>query len=327
MQLVWTGLVASETPADDLLALVDGGAIPPRAVLLGKQHQRAVVSNARRAARFSEEHQRQQARDLGFIGHQQSQRARQANRLGAQPAFGLAVQAGRVDQVDHRQHRAQAIGQFVLGRHPIWDARGLDLVLGPHQPLGHRRFGNQERAGDLLGRQATEQSQGERHARLWRQRRVATGEDEPNRSSCTGPSSSSGLGRWLFGHLREELTFTRFAAQPIERSVPRGRRDPGAGIGRHAIRRPPAQRNPERFLDRILGDIDVAEGTDQRGDRPARVLAKDLAEAASSTRTKAQPLGSSAKSTNGRTSIGEPMQRVTFEAQVRAASRSSASIM
>ena len=49
--------------------------------------------------------------------------------------------------------------------------------------------------------------------------------------------------------------------------------------------------------------------------------------AASSTPAKGQPLGSSAKSANGHTSIGAPMIRVTFEAQASAASRSSALMM
>ena len=37
------------------------------------------------------------------------------------------------------------------GRHPERDARGADLALGAHEPLRHRRLGDQEGAGDLVG--------------------------------------------------------------------------------------------------------------------------------------------------------------------------------
>jgi hypothetical protein len=66
----------------------------------------------------------------------------------------------------------------VLGRHPERDLGGLDLALGPHQPLGHGRLGNQEGAGDLGSGQAAERPQGERVLRVNGQRRAAAGEDE-----------------------------------------------------------------------------------------------------------------------------------------------------
>ena len=50
------------------------------------------------------------------------------------------------------------------------------------------------------------------------------------------------------------------------------------GLGGRPSRRPPAQRDGERVLDRILGDVDVAEDADQGGHRSAGLLAKDLAD-------------------------------------------------
>src|SRR5215216_3731804 len=40
---------------------------------------------------------------------------------------------------------------------PIYPSGGLDLALGTHETLRHRRFGHQEGSCDLLGRQAAEQ--------------------------------------------------------------------------------------------------------------------------------------------------------------------------
>jgi len=70
------------------------------------------------------------------------------------------------------------------------------------------------------------------------------------------------------------------AAEPIDRSVPRDPRDPGAGVVGNAIARPALERNRERLLDRILGGVEIAEDPDQRGDRPPRLApeqAVDLA--------------------------------------------------
>ena len=63
-------------------------------------------------------------------------------------------------------------------RHAVGDAGGLDLALGTRETLRHRRLGDQEGSCDLLGRQAAEQSQGERDLRFRGERRVAAGEDE-----------------------------------------------------------------------------------------------------------------------------------------------------
>ena len=50
------------------------------------------------------------------------------------------------------------------------------------------------------------------------------------------------------------------------------------GLGGTPSARPLAQGDGERLLDRILGDVDVAEGADQGGDRSAGLLAEDPAD-------------------------------------------------
>jgi hypothetical protein len=52
------------------------------------------------------------------------------------------------------------------------------------------------------------------------------------------------------------------------------RHDPGERIARNAVARPPLDRDRERVLDGVLGQVPVADGADQRRDRPPEVLAE-----------------------------------------------------
>jgi hypothetical protein len=155
-------------------------------------------------------------------------------------------------------------------------------VLGAHQPARHRRFGNQEGAGDLLGRQAAEQSEGERHLRLRGQGRVAAGEDEAQPVVLHGPHLLEHAGLVVAGcehrYLAEQLPSTRLAAQAVEGAVVGGGGDPAARVGRHAVGWPFAQGESEGLLDRILGHVEVTKGADQGGHRSAGLLAEDPAD-------------------------------------------------
>src|SRR4030095_8618605 len=52
---------------------------------------------------------------------------------------------------------------------------------------------------------------------------------------------------------------------------PRGGPEPGARIGRHAIARPLLHRGPERLVQGLLGEIEVAEQADQGGENATRL--------------------------------------------------------
>jgi hypothetical protein len=64
------------------------------------------------------------------------------------------------------------------------------------------------------------------------------------------------------------------AAQPIDGPVACDRDDPGKRVARDAGARPALERCGERVLDRLLGEVPVADGADQRRDRPPEVLAE-----------------------------------------------------
>jgi hypothetical protein len=201
----------------------------------------------------------------------------------------------------------------VVGRHPERDPRRLDLALGAHQPLRHRRLLDQEGAGDLDGGQPAERPQGESDLRLGGEGRVTAGEDELE--------PLVGEGRLLHGvlhglaHVEQAgLRGQRaVAADAIDRPVARRRHQPGAGAGGHSIARPALRGDREGFLRGFLGEVEVAEEADQGSEDASPLLAEDLLE-------------DRYHSTSGRTSTAPPMRAAGMrEASSIAASRSSAS--
>jgi hypothetical protein len=129
LELIRTGLVAAKAPADDRLTLLDQGTISALAVLLAKQNEGTVGPRSRRTTGLGQEQQRQQAGHLWLVGHERRQDPCQPDRLRAETRLGCARQPGVVDEVDHGQHRAQAVGQLMLLRHAVGDSGRLDLAL------------------------------------------------------------------------------------------------------------------------------------------------------------------------------------------------------
>jgi hypothetical protein len=103
---------------------------------------------------------------------------------------------------------------------------------------------------------------------------VAAGEDEPE--PVVG--HVVGLPGCEEGGFAEQVPFPGPSAETIDRVVSRGGGDPAAGVGWQPAVRPPAQSDREGLLHRVLGQVDVAEGADQGGHRPAGLLAEDPAD-------------------------------------------------
>jgi len=60
-------------------------------------------------------------------------------------------------------------------------------------------------------------------------------------------------------------------ADAVDRLVARDAGDPGAGVVGNAVARPALEGDYERLLDRLLGEVEVAEDPDERRDRPSRL--------------------------------------------------------
>ncbi len=94
------------------------------------------------------------------------------------------------------------------------------------------------------------------------------------------------------------------APQPVDRPVPGGRRDPGAGVVRHAALRPRLERRDEGILDGLLGEVEVAEDPDQRRDGPALLLTEQAVDDGPGRIGRGQRGGSASSSGRDRRSAG-----------------------
>ncbi len=261
------------------MALGDQRAVPAAAVLLVQRDQLA-AGDPRRTPRLGEQHQREQAGDLGLVGQQRSQDPAQPDRLGGEVLADRGVTGGREvalveDQVDHGEHPVEARRQVGRRGHPEGDVGVLDLLLRAGDPLRHRGLGDQERLGDLEDGQPAEETQGQRHPGLGCERGVAAGEDQPQ------PVVLDDAGR-LVGcvvvqhQCRLVLgVAARLAPDPVDGPVAGRRGQPAARVGRYAVDRPPLQGDQQGVGGRLLGEVDVAEAADQRGDHAAVLLAVD----------------------------------------------------
>jgi hypothetical protein len=73
-----------------------------------------------------------------------------------------------------------------------------------------------------------------------------------------------GDGRWLERlQLLELLGAAALPPKPVDRLVPSGGRDPGAGVVRQAALGPDLHRHQERLLNRVLSEVEVPEDADQ----------------------------------------------------------------
>ena len=248
---------------------------------------------------------------LGLVGHQRRECPPEPERIAGQVATTAVALVE--DQVDDREHGGQAIRQHIVRRHAERDAGGLDLVLRPHQPLGHGRLGHEERARDLGRRQAAERAQGERHLCFHCEGRMAAREHELE--SLVGKRRLPHPVLHCLRHLEQVRLGGQgpIAPDAIEGAVARGGHEPGARLGRDSVARPALRGDRERLLGGFLGEFEIAEEADQGSEDPAPLIAEDLLEVRY-------------HSSIGRTSTAPPMRAAGMrEASAIAASRSSAS--
>ena len=139
---------------DERRAGVDLLVVPPCAVLVGHQHEVAVLVEPGVAAAVVQQHHREQADDLGFAGQQVDEHSPEPDRLCAQLLTDERIAGGgRVPLVEHEvhgvQHRRQPFGQTGPVGNDERDAGGPDLPLRPDEPLCHRRLFDEEGPRDL----------------------------------------------------------------------------------------------------------------------------------------------------------------------------------
>ncbi len=269
-------------------AAPDEQAVPARAVLVEQQHRLARGTDAGGRPRGLDLHEGHQAVHLGLLGQQPGQDPTQPQRLGAQlRTQPVVARRGRValveHQVDHLEHRGQALLQLVTGRGLEGHLRLGERPLGPDDALRHRRLRDQERPGDLLGGQAAEQAKRERHPRLGRQHRMAGGEHQAQ-EVVAHLVVEGGVQVGLVGVLADLelarelllLALVQLAApQAVDRAVLCRAHQPGARVVRHALVRPLLQGRHQRLLGEVLGQAEVADDAGEAGDQPCRLDSPD----------------------------------------------------
>jgi hypothetical protein len=67
-------------------------------------------------------------------------------------------------------------------------------------------------------------------------------------------------------------------ADPVDRTVPRRRHEPGARVVGRAVSRPTLGCDRESLLSGLLGQLEAAEEADQGGEDTAPFVAEDLVE-------------------------------------------------
>ena len=256
--------------------------IPQPAVLVREQHERAVGRRTRRATRLDEQHEREQPRRLGLVGHELDEQSAEPDRLAAEILANEPIAAARrvafvEDEVDDGQHRAESCRQLRRLGHTVRDARVADLPLRTNEPLRHRRLGDEEGARDLGRRQSADQSQCERDLDARRERRMAAGEDQSQLVVA-----HRALLRFLAALVAREaplgfgvpLVAYRLAAMAIHRAIARRGHDPTRRTRRHARRRPALERFDEGVLHHLLRDVDIAAHAHERRHRASVRLAE-----------------------------------------------------
>ena len=178
-------------------------------------------------------------------------------------------------EIDHAQHGVEPLGQLGPRRHLIRNARVADLCLRADDALRQRGRRREKRLRDLLRRQTADLAQRERHLRIGRQGRVAAREDEAQPivfdALFVRPRRGVDDGDVRFVADVVERVETLAPAHAVDRLEASGRHQPRARIGGHAVARPLLQRRPEGVVQRFLGDVEVAQQADQRGEHAARV--------------------------------------------------------
>ena len=242
-----------------------------------------------------QQHQREQAVHLGLVGHQLGERAAEPQRLGASSVAAAAV-ALVEDQVDDRQHGGEAVGQQVVGRHAERDAGRLDLALGAHEPLGHRRPRARGRRAAIS---AVVSPPSVRSVSATCASRASAGWQQVKTSSRRSSGKVVVVHRVLhrLGDLEQARASRRSVRSRRMRSIARLRAvvtSQAPGLVGHAVARPALGGDRERLLRGFLGEVEVAEEADQRGEDAAPLVAEGLVE-------------DRYHSTTGRTSIAPPM--------------------
>src|ERR1700674_4528315 len=152
--------------------------VPLSTVLVEQQDWLTRRVHARSRARRLDLHERDQAVNLRLLRSELGQDTPETKSVLAEGRSHPVATGGRrvsfvEDEVDDLEHRGQTGGELTAAGDLERDVRLRQSPLGPDDSLGDGRLRDEECTRDLLGRQASKQSERERNARLGRKNRMA----------------------------------------------------------------------------------------------------------------------------------------------------------
>src|SRR2546426_1586511 len=229
-------------------------------------------------------HQRDEAVNLGFVGNELGEDAAQPDRVltkrRSDPVLALGRRIALVeDQVDHLEDRSEPRRACWSGRELKPDVRLDEGPLRANDPLGDGRYGDEERACDLLRRQSPEDAERQRDASVRREDGVARHEHEAEEIVPEGVLSRRVRAALISRDAASELLVLavecRAPSDQIGRSMPRSRHEPGTWFLRYACGGPLFECCDERVLCELLSRADVTDEPSQPGDEPGRLDSPD----------------------------------------------------
>ena len=181
------------------------------------------------------------------------------------------------------QHRAEPVAALRLaGRHRERHIAGLDGLLGPADPLGHGRLGDEERRRDLRGGQPADRAQGQRDLAGRGQGRVTAAEQQRQRVvpvlpriRVGGRAEQLGLG----GRHRDLVLPPApglLAARGVHQPPGRHGDQPAPRVVRGPIPGPLQRGGQQGLLGRVLAEVEVPEPAQQRPEDLRRQFAQQV---------------------------------------------------
>src|SRR6202163_167964 len=214
-------------------------------------------------------------------GSGSSSTSRRPSRIASVERFSLVSSSGRgevafvEDQIDHVQHAIEPIGKIRKRWDLVRDPRIADLRLCANDSLRQCWSRGQESASDLFRSEAAYFPQRERDLRVGTQRGVTAGEDEAK--AVVLYSLFLLLRRIRRLETLENCSIGRLESRALAQTVDcletSGRDQPRARIGGNSLFRSLLHRRRERVVQSLLGQIEIAEQTDESCEHTPRIRA------------------------------------------------------
>ena len=242
------------------------------------------ASVLRGAARFVQEQESQQADSLR-LGKEIDRQSAQAQGVFRQALTGEVVAGGRgvsfvVDEVDHLEDGAETLRDLGARGDLVGNLLRADLLLGARDPLLHCLRSDKERPGNFLGRKTAHFAQREGNPGIPRQGRMTTGEDQAELVILDGFPvpflGVDGAPLVLQRDPRQQPITAPSTAEGVDALEPTGGYEPGPRIARHPFPWPALEGRTERFLECLLGKVEISEEPDEGSQYPTRLGAVDL---------------------------------------------------